>query len=478
MTIKINDYRFLGMTIQHAIDEVIKEAGAANDLAEMDFNGVKVTLAGDSDAGRIYRDWSRAMEGKTAKAVGPYPAATLTAEELASDVRVEAENKARQKAREAEWRRECEEARKEHAAALAGAPAMERSEPRWAQGIAAQKGSAYGLETYQFAEDWARLMQVRIAAGENLSDIADECCTVADKAHGITGFMYGCAVGILAETWVYGDTLRRWHNAKYGRADAKGAVNPAILTISRTSDGNPTGGDAEGGSVVDDSAVTEGDVPQADLSSEIEGLVDALIEAAADKEAHDSVMAKFGADLSPKEGARLSKQLSNARTALLSRLSPTPTDQIQAAKDLGPRPCDCTRCDCGNVGDAQAVAAWDAESALQSTPSPQGGTVGRDPQQVHDTNSDGEATGRDAAHLEWAVSRWNAEVANRPVRNVHRRALDDTWRQAIRRFGGDPDALVGPSHDALIADGLSASPRPSHEGMSDASPWAPGKERA
>ncbi|AWB21194.1 hypothetical protein DA075_09945 [Methylobacterium currus] len=104
---------------------------------------------------------------------------------------------------------------------------------------------------------------------------------------------------------------------------------------------------------------------------------------------------------------------------------------------------------------------------LQSTPSPQGGTVGRDPQQVHDTNSNGEATGRDAAHLEWAVSRWNAEVANRPVRNVHRRALDDTWRQAIRRFGGDPDALVGPSHDALIAEGLSASPRPSHEGMSE-----------
>ena len=53
--------------------------------------------------------------------------------------------------------------------------------------------------------------------------------------------------------------------------------------------------------------------------------------------------------------------------------------------------------------------------------------------------------------LEWAVSRWLDEVSNRPLVNVHRRTLDDTWRQVIRHFGGDPDALVGPSHDALLA---------------------------
>lgn len=27
-----------------------------------------------------------------------------------------------------------------------------------------------------------------------------------------------------------------------------------------------------------------------------------------------------------------------------------------------PRPCDCERCNCGNYGDAEAVAAWDAEN--------------------------------------------------------------------------------------------------------------------
>ncbi|HEJ9831255.1 TPA: hypothetical protein SMN94_006520, partial [Pseudomonas aeruginosa] len=49
--------------------------------------------------------------------------------------------------------------------------------------------------------------------------------------------------------------------------------------------------------------------------------------------------------------------------------------------------------------------------------------------------------------LEWAVGRWHAEVSLRPLINVHRRALDDTWRQVIRRLGGDTGLLCGPSHD-------------------------------
>lgn len=54
--------------------------------------------------------------------------------------------------------------------------------------------------------------------------------------------------------------------------------------------------------------------------------------------------------------------------------------------------------------------------------------------------------------VDWAVERWHAEVANRPLRNIHRRTLDDTWRQVIRRFGGDDEMLIGPRHDDLVAD--------------------------
>jgi hypothetical protein len=53
--------------------------------------------------------------------------------------------------------------------------------------------------------------------------------------------------------------------------------------------------------------------------------------------------------------------------------------------------------------------------------------------------------------LEWAVFKWNDEVKNRPLVNIHRRSLDDAWRQVIRWAGGDPISLVGPSHDQLLA---------------------------
>lgn len=232
MEIKVENHRFLGWHIDRAIDAAIADAKKAGCLLRFDFNCITVTVAGDSNATLIRRDWSRAMDGKTDGDVGPHPQHVLTADQIARDEQIDAENEARRAVNEAQYRLRAEEDRKEHAAALAAAPVMEREETKWTQGIEAQNGSAYGLATFQFAEDWARLMQARITAGENLSDIADECCTVADKAHGITGFMYGCAVSILAETWIYGDTLRRWHNTKYGRGDAKGTINPAVLTIA------------------------------------------------------------------------------------------------------------------------------------------------------------------------------------------------------------------------------------------------------
>lgn len=56
-----------------------------------------------------------------------------------------------------------------------------------------------------------------------------------------------------------------------------------------------------------------------------------------------------------------------------------------------------------------------------------------------------------AANIVWAVARWCDEVAGRPLVNVHRRTLDDTWRQVIRYFGGDEAVnLIGPSHDVLL----------------------------
>ena len=54
--------------------------------------------------------------------------------------------------------------------------------------------------------------------------------------------------------------------------------------------------------------------------------------------------------------------------------------------------------------------------------------------------------------LQWAVERWRLEVESRPLVNIHRRSLDDTWRQVIRHLGGDPATILGPDHDDLLAE--------------------------
>lgn len=96
----------------------------------------------------------------------------------------------------------------------------------------------YVVRIITYTEQWAELMEARIAKGEKLVDIIEETSREADT-DGITGFQYGCAVQALANFWVHGESLRQWHNLKTqlgaegAAANAKpGAVlNPALLSI-------------------------------------------------------------------------------------------------------------------------------------------------------------------------------------------------------------------------------------------------------
>ena len=63
----------------------------------------------------------------------------------------------------------------------------------------------------------------------SISDMAEETSYEADT-EGITGFMYGCAVNILSQTWEYGEELRTWLNSPYGYK-GEGTVNPAVLSV-------------------------------------------------------------------------------------------------------------------------------------------------------------------------------------------------------------------------------------------------------
>lgn len=99
-------------------------------------------------------------------------------------------------------------------AALKDAPAMEITNDALWQECKDNNKDPYGARVVKYAEDWARLMQVRLANGETIQDCAEETSRIADD-DGITGFMYGAAVSILAGVWKHGDELRRWHNLEH-----------------------------------------------------------------------------------------------------------------------------------------------------------------------------------------------------------------------------------------------------------------------
>ena len=100
----------------------------------------------------------------------------------------------------------------------------------------------YGAAIYAYAKSWAELMEKEMP--EDCSDVdkflRENASTLSHKAdvEGITGFMYGAAVSILASTWIHGEALRRWHNLdtqiqdEGEEANAKGVtLNPALLSI-------------------------------------------------------------------------------------------------------------------------------------------------------------------------------------------------------------------------------------------------------
>lgn len=95
----------------------------------------------------------------------------------------------------------------------------------------------YAAGIIRFAWVWAGLMEARLAEGATIADTAHEASRTADT-EGITGFMYGAAVGLLARHWEHGEELRLWHNlatqlgTEGERANASGGVlNPAVLTV-------------------------------------------------------------------------------------------------------------------------------------------------------------------------------------------------------------------------------------------------------
>ena len=99
-----------------------------------------------------------------------------------------------------------------------------------------------GARCVSYAEQWADLMEAEMGKGKTVEECAKETSHTADT-DGITGFMYGAAVSILAGCWEHGEELRKWHNldTQIGNEGEKaneqgGVLNPALLSVGKKED--------------------------------------------------------------------------------------------------------------------------------------------------------------------------------------------------------------------------------------------------
>lgn len=216
-----------GESVNTVIADAQKEAIKQQAIIYFDFNGIKVNVRPDTNADLLYRDYSNAhlMEWKEIglNLLPEYP----------QSVQEELERRSKERdARHEQWRIEAQqEAERKNnviATKTAGVELEISDAQTWTKGRENNK-DGYGNAIYDYAETWGKLMQAEIATGKTIAEVANQTSIEAD-IEGITGFMYGAAVSMLAHCWKHGEELRIWHNANYGHTGS-GTINPAIITV-------------------------------------------------------------------------------------------------------------------------------------------------------------------------------------------------------------------------------------------------------
>ena len=212
-----------------------KELAKIHGVVEFDFNGKTCLVNKDTNIDWLYRDYHTSWTTDW-KTIGPncvenYDETTLS---LIDKLTKEAEERAAIRA---------EEERKEQEAKVAALNAkIEGVEMSFiGKGVWSASRTnnthGYGKAILDYAERWAKLMQVAIAEEFKQGTIREDIIPkiASSTSHeadleGITGFMYGAAVSTLSQSWIYGKELSDWHNKKHNY-EGEGTVNPAVLTI-------------------------------------------------------------------------------------------------------------------------------------------------------------------------------------------------------------------------------------------------------
>ena len=217
----------VGNTISKVAQEAKRIAIEKDVIVEFNFNGITCLVDKNSNIEWLVRDYMNAhlMEWKTIGTEYKEKYDTKTCNELKR--RKKAQEEKKEQERIEYEKRQAEE--KAHLEKRIEGIEIELIKPNIWNEFKEKNTDPYGSATIQYAEYWAKLMQVDIESGLTIKECADTTSHEAD-VEGITGFMYGMAVNILSQCWKYGEDLRKWHNAKY-KHDGEGVVNPAVLTI-------------------------------------------------------------------------------------------------------------------------------------------------------------------------------------------------------------------------------------------------------
>lgn len=202
-----------GTTISEAATAMVKMANQLNEQVTADFNGIEIIANPGDNASTIvsyyHEESHKRHEARVNSPEG----------QVAKKTRMEAEL----------------------LAAMAAAEGIKEfsvsDQNAWELWLKNNSDGGYGECIMRYAARWANLMEAKIAEGAKLEDIANETSHEADL-EGITGFMYGAAVSVLASCWEHGDQLRRWHNLDTQIADEGeraneygGVLNPALISI-------------------------------------------------------------------------------------------------------------------------------------------------------------------------------------------------------------------------------------------------------
>lgn len=218
----------------HAVAKRAKEIASEEsftDLAvEFDFNDIQCLVDKTTNTEWLVRDYLNAhrMEWTT---IGPkctFDYSSVMQAELERRNKLAEEKAAAQRL---EWEAKDKAEQEAFESAVAGIEIELLDADGWNKAKSINS-DGYGKAAIDYAEGWAKKMQIEIAKGKTVA----ECFKYTQDGLGflgITGFQFGCAVSTLSQTWKHGAELRKAHNKSYGVESEEGTVNPAILTISK-----------------------------------------------------------------------------------------------------------------------------------------------------------------------------------------------------------------------------------------------------